>query len=401
MVLDLVKKEELKKKVTKNFSYPFTVEKAGIYAIVVGARAKNWIQNTTKFISFFRDDNLTIKINEISFPNLSNKKEIFNGEGAWNGNKLNGLQQINLIVVSLKKGEQNLYFLASGSPTVEFVEIYKIEGNDFIIQPTEKYGVEDGNRRPCFKILTADVGVKTIFAKASAGANKGKDDDDLQLKIDGVMVENKTLKAHKYWYWCGRVLKGESKIFEKDLKFESGVHYLEFWADGTPNLQEIKLVIKRIPSVDDPLWTGDFKDDSEEMILARLIFGEARSQPEEARSWVAMVVLNRKTSPRAWPDTIHEVILDSGQFDPFKPADKRNYPRIIDPLSISSETDAWKECYKIAGKAIDGSLIITTEATHFHSYKEPRDIEWFEKNIVPKGKFLKKIGNIYFYWSPN
>ncbi len=27
--------------------------------------------------------------------------------------------------------------------------------------------------------------------------------------------------------------------------------------------------------------------------------------------------------------------------------------------------------------------------------------EWFEKNVVPDGKFLKKIGDTYFYWSPN
>jgi len=27
--------------------------------------------------------------------------------------------------------------------------------------------------------------------------------------------------------------------------------------------------------------------------------------------------------------------------------------------------------------------------------------KWFEKNVVPNGKFLKKIGDTYFYWSPN
>jgi len=403
MGLNLIKKEGLKKKVTKNFSYRFAVEKAGIYAIVVGARAKSWIQNTIKFISFFRDDNLAIKINEISFPNLSNNKEIFNGEASWNGNKLKGLQQINLIVVSLKKGEQNLYFLASGSPILDLIEIYRVEGNDFVIQPAEKYGVEEGNRRPWFKILTADVGVKTIFVKASAGVKKNEDDDDLQIKIDGVRVENKMLKAHKCWYWCGRVLRGESRAFEKDLNFQSGVHYLEFWADGSPNLQEIKLDIKRIPSVDDPFWTGDFNDDPDDILFTRLIFGEARSQPDEARRWVASVVLNRKESPTAWPDTIRGVILDRGQFDALKlKINDQNFDRVIDPLGVSSdEGDNWFECYKIVKEAIEGRLELKTEATHFHSYTKPEDIERFEKNVVPNGKFLKKIGSLYFYWSPN
>ncbi len=403
MVLDLIKREELNKKVTKDFSYNFTTEKGGIHVIIIGARAKSWLQNTTKFISFFRDDNLAVKINEISFPNLSNNKEFFNGEASWNGNKLKGLQQINLIVVSLKPGEQNLDFLTSGSPTLDFIEIYKVEGNDFVINPTEKYGVEEGNRRPWFKILIAKVGIKTIFAKASAGANKGKDDDDLEIRIDGVMVENKTPKAHKYWYWCGRVLKGELKIFEKDLKFESGIHYLEFWADGIPNLQEIKLVVKRIPSVDDPLWTGDFNDDPDDVLFTRLIFGEARSQSDEAKRWVAKVVLNRKESPQAWPDTIRGVILDKGQFDALKfKVNDQNFDRVIDPLGVSShEGDNWFECYKIVREAIEGRLGLETEATHFHSYTKPEDIERFEKNVVPNGKFLKKIGSLYFYWSPN
>lgn len=399
MSLNLIKKEELKKKITKNFSYHFAVEKAGIHVIVVGARAKSWIQNTTRFISFFRDDNLAVKINEISFPNLSDKKEVFNGESAWNGNKLKGLQQINLIVVSLKPGEQNLEFSATGSPMVEFIEIYKVEGNDFTIQPTEKYGVENGNRRPWFKILIADVGIKAIFVKASAGFKKNEDDDDLQIRIDGVRAENKTPKAHQYWYWCGWTLKGESRIFEKDLNFESGIHYLEFWADGIPDLQEIKLGIKRISTVDDPLWTGDFNDDTDDILLARLIFGEARNQSEEARIWVASVVLNRKVSP-AWPNTIHKVILQRDQFDPFKPDDK-NYRRITNPLDLPDETDDWNNCYRIAKEAVEVGLGVETKATHFHSYTEAKDIEWFEQKVVPNGKLLKKIGALYFYWSPN
>lgn len=170
-----------------------------------------------------------------------------------------------------------------------------------------------------------------------------------------------------------------------------------------PIFNELNICVtmsNRIPSVDDPKWTSDFYDDSEEMILARLVFGEARSQGEEAKIWVAKVVLNRKES-KAWPDTIHDVILDSGQFDPFKPTDQKNFPRIINPLGIQSEASAWEECYKIAERAVNGSLDFDTEATHFHSYTEPEDIKRFEQKIVPNGKFLKKIDDLYFYWSPN
>jgi hypothetical protein len=40
-----------------------------------------------------------------------------------------------------------------------------------------------------------------------------------------------------------------------------------------------------------------------------------------------------------------------------------------------------------------------TEATHFYGVGQNR--ESFEKNVVPDGKFIKKIGDTYFYWSPN
>jgi predicted AAA+ superfamily ATPase len=43
----------------------------------------------------------------------------------------------------------------------------------------------------------------------------------------------------------------------------------------------------------------------------------------------------------------------------------------------------------------------STKATHFNSFDKKEDIEWFEKRVVPKGKFIKKFGDIYFYWSPN
>ena len=50
---------------------------------------------------------------------------------------------------------------------------------------------------------------------------------------------------------------------------------------------------------------------------------------------------------------------------------------------------------------MNGIITNSTEATHFHSHTEPEDIEWFEQNIVPNGKFLKKIDDMYFYWSLN
>jgi len=399
MSLELIKKEEINQ-VKKEFKYTFSVEENGIYGVLVLARAKSWFQNFTKFISFFRDDNLAASINGVKFPKLSGEKGEFDGEASWNGNKLKGLRQVNLFVAHFEKGEQILEFISKGSPSLELIEIYRVSKNQISIDPS-KYLIEDGNRRPWFNVLTSGVGIISISAKAIASV--GKDDNDLQIRINGAREQNNEPKAHRYWFWCGRVLKGQSKTFERKLSLKPGFNYIEFWADRVPIFNELNIHVTmsdRIPTIDDPKWTGDFYDDSEEIILGRLIFGEARNQSDEARSWVAKVVLNR-IGYRKGLNTIHDVILDPDQFDPFKPTDKKNYPRIINPLGIQSETLAWKECYKIAEEIISGILNVDTEATHFHSYEEPGDIEWYEKHIVPNGKLLKKIGDIYFYWSPN
>lgn len=125
-----------------------------------------------------------------------------------------------------------------------------------------------------------------IIAKADKREN---DDDDLKLMINGAIQTNDTAKAHKNWYWCGKILKGGKKEFNENIKLENGWHYIELWADGEPFLERMEIEIigfynkKRIPTVDDPQWTGDFKDDSEQMILARAIWGEARGASKLAK----------------------------------------------------------------------------------------------------------------------
>ena len=396
MSLDLIKKDDLSRKIKKEFKYTFSVDQNGIYAVVVLARAKSWFQNTFTFTSFFADDNLAARINGVKFPKLFGKQGEFNGEASWNGNKLKGLKQINFFVVNLEKGEQDLEFVSRGSPLLESIEIYKINKNKISIDPS-KYIIEYGNRRPWFNILTNQIGIISISAKAVAGT--GKDDNDLQIRINGLREQSNESRAHKYWFWCGRVLKGQPKIFERTVGLKPGFNYIEFWVDGTPFFSELNIRVTmsdRIPSVDDPLWTGDFYDDSEEMILARLIFGEARSQFEEARIWVAGTVINR-VKAHAWPNTIHDVILDSDQFNSFKPDDP-NSKWVKNPLLDLTQKQSWIDCYNIAKGILNSSIKNPTEATHFHDSRLSQ--EDFMK-LIPNGKFLKRIDDLFFYWSPN
>jgi hypothetical protein len=92
-----------------------------------------------------------------------------------------------------------------------------------------------------------------------------------------------------------------------------------------------RAIKKRTPSAINPRLTGDFREDPEDIILARLIFGEAEDQSREAKIWIGGSVFNR-VKAKAWPYTIQDVVLQKGQYDPFKKTD-RNFKKIIDPLA--------------------------------------------------------------------
>lgn len=395
MSLDLIKKEDINRKVKKEFNYTFRIDQSGIYAIIVSARAKSWFQNFRKFTSFFSDDNLALKISGAGFSKLSGERGDFDGEASWNGNKLKGLRQINLFITYFNQGEQNLKFISKGAPILESIEIYRVSKNQISIDPS-KYNIEDGDRRPWFNVLTNSIGFVSISAKAVVGSKNG-DDNDLQVRINGVREQNNEPKAHKYWFWCGRVFSGQSKTFERTLSLKPGFNYIEFWADRTPIFNELNIRVTmsdRIPSVDYPKWTGDFYDDSEEMILARLIFGEARSQSDEAKIWVASTVINRIRG--WWPDTIHEVILQDQQYKSFNQKDP-NRSMVENPLNDLTQKQSWLDSYKVAEGILNGNISIPSETTHFHDTRQSQ--EDFMR-MIPDGKFLKRIDNLYFYWSP-
>ena len=73
-------------------------------------------------------------------------------------------------------------------------------------------------------------------------------------------------------------------------------------------------------------------------LLARIVRAEAQTEPFEGKVAVASVVLNRVDSPK-FPDTIRDVIYQSGQFQPVsngeinKPADKESRRAVFAALS--------------------------------------------------------------------
>lgn len=116
--------------------------------------------------------------------------------------------------------------------------------------PKDNISIQEGNRRQWLTIILCNLGLQSLKIKATAKQGKTflffqKDDSDLKLIINGEIQKNKELKSHKNWFWCGRVLKGNSKTFEKELRLGSNIHYFELWVDRSPEIEEIKLIISK------------------------------------------------------------------------------------------------------------------------------------------------------------
>lgn len=184
------------------------------------------------------------------------------------------------------------------------------------------------------------------------------------------------------------------------------VHYIEFEADKTPVFREVKLDLGELdltlPTVTNPKWTGNFNDDTEQMILARAIFGEARNQPRKVKITVGWSIRNRLGKDvHPWRNyrTYHDVILDEDQYKAFTDPNVR--PRVEDPLNTADPTEkqAWYESYEIANLVINGLVKDESEGAVF--FHDPRTSQEKFLRDNPNAKYIKQIGNLLFYGLKN
>lgn len=401
--MDQLKKEKLNFTIKSSQDYSFEVSENGIYLIEIVASAKSWWQNLKSFKSFFQDDDLAVKTDDFDFPKLNGRRGFFDGEAAWNGNNLKGLSKTNIFLINLEKGKHTLHFLADQRPSLESVAIFKINETEINYLPKENNPAQNGNRRQWLTIIPVNVALKNLSIQAIAkNYPQDRNDDDIKIIIDGSIQKNESDKSHKNWYWCGRILNGQKKEFNRELNLENGLHYIELWADKSPVLSFIKIAlssqeqppvpVKRIPTVDDPEWTGDFKDDPEQMILARAIFGEARSLSEKGKTAVGWSIKNRVDDPR-WGDTYQKVILEPKQYSAFNEGDP-NLPFVKNPLTDETQINSWYECYEVAGKVMSGKISDPTDRAN-HYFSDNVDPPYWTKTA--NAEFKIKIGNTLFY----
>lgn len=130
---------------------------------------------------------------------------------------------------------------------------------------------------------------------------------------------------------------------------------------------------------------GFFMTDQE--VLARTIWGEARGEGKWGMEAVASVILNRAKRGGWFGDTITEVCRKPMQFSCWNPND----PNCEKAANITEIDKQYAQALLIAEKAVAGTLPDSTGgATHYHDYK-----------IKPKwsGEMTRttQIGNHIFY----
>lgn len=393
----------MNKKINTDYVYSFSVEADGLYSIFVTVTCK-------------RKNFLRVELDGLALKGIlpKNRNKFFNIPSAWNGNELKGTSETIVFIIKLSRGNHNLKFIPKGeAELLSEPRIVPLKESGLVTLFKDVQS-EEKDQAPWITVVLINLPLSILDISINC-QKKFLDSDDVKIIIDVQIQKNDKVFWHgKNWFWRGYQLKGKTQTNRFEPNLPAGNHYVELWADRTPTLKSLDILLtgkakeekeaKRIPTVDNPEWTGNLLDDTEEIILARLIFGEANSQSLETKEWVGWSVINRTKAKSWWPNNIHGVILQTGQYDAMKQADT-NFLKIINPLSFKgageSDKKSWFECYKIAESIVASKIKNTTTATHFHSFKDKVDIVKFEKNIVPKGKFIRKIDDMYFYWSPN
>lgn len=118
-------------------------------------------------------------------------------------------------------------------------------------------------------------------------------------------------------------------------------------------------------------------DAEESYLLAKIAMAEAEGEDTEGKALVMLVVLNRVWGDNEFPDTIEEVIYQSGQFSPIS---NGRFDR------VEPDEDCWAALDLIMLDKWDESC----GATYFESKSEST---WHSEHL----DFLFQHGNHYFY----
>ncbi len=159
-----------------------------------------------------------------------------------------------------------------------------------------------------------------------------------------------------------------------------------------PSKQEVKEKLKPPSNLENLIkkqGSPDFSEDSDVVLLARLIYGEARGGSDELKIAVAYTALNRLGKESWYGKTLKEVILKHSQYSCFNKNDP-NLPKLQNPCKFEAPS-VWQKCLYIASLVLSRQAKDPTNgATHYHTSKVK---PFWSKRQEP----VYVIGNTLFY----
>ncbi len=136
-------------------------------------------------------------------------------------------------------------------------------------------------------------------------------------------------------------------------------------------------------------YNDNFKHDSDLMLLARMVFGEARNQPLEAMVGVAYTAVNRMRIGGWYGESLGGVLLKPRQYSCFNKNDP-NKEKLKGPLKYE-KPEIFAKCLAVAYAVLHNLVKDPTNgATHYFSGNRPP--KWARKM-----ERCGKIGDFKFY----
>jgi len=366
--------------IKENTDHNFEISERGLCTISITAICRSGKQIGERGGEDLRVEIDGIKLREVPAKDKPQYKDIAT---TWNGTKLKGLKKTVVFILWLEKGNHKIIFILFEGAKLENIDIKELGQNvkHSVFNINER--AEDGDRRPWYTFALINLPLKHLFVEATV-QKRFWDSDDVKIIIDGKIKRNIKGGKHKFWYFVGGILLwiiwrivGKNKRIkaEFDELLASDIHYIEVHADKMPILHNVEvdfgeeIEVKRIPTVGDPKWTGKFEDDTEEILLARVIYGEASGVSELSKVAVAWSVRNRVEDKEVswWGDNYHDVILKEKQYDSLWHKD--TYEKVRFPLvENKAEKKSWQDSCNIAKQVINGEIEDPTSgANHFYS----------------------------------
>jgi len=174
---------------------------SSLHLIVITARVKGKKQISN---SATDDEDLTVKIDDKSFPKLSHPERIADSAAAFSGGSLHGLTKTVYFLIFLKGKDHKIELTTDKLPntaTLEGLKVYTWHPErELILDPGQQ--AEDGDRRPWITFVLEDFSLRAIIATITYSRRK-RDSDDVKIIIDD-KVQGNLLKKIKHF--CGAML---------------------------------------------------------------------------------------------------------------------------------------------------------------------------------------------------